>query len=125
MLRTSRSPSTLLLLVLLISSSLSLVSSAATGEKAQEKPCTIHPDGKFYHLTPLQASKDYEFKTQGGHQVALNVCRSVRHETWGLDVEDPSEVGTFIRKDHGDFSMGKVNRSLDIKPPSSLNLSIR
>ncbi|KAJ8507698.1 hypothetical protein ONZ45_g9948 [Pleurotus djamor] len=115
----SRFPSNLLLLVLFFSSSLSLVSSAATGEKAQEKPCTIHQDGKFYDLTPLQASKDYEFKTQGGHQVVLNVCRSVRHETWGLDVEDPGEVGAFIRKDHGDFSMGKVNRTLAIKPPTS------
>lgn len=55
------------------------------------------------------SSKDYEFKTLGGHDAVLNVCRAVQHETWGLKTEDPSEVAGFIRKDHGDFSIGYVS----------------
>ena len=42
--------------------------------------------------------------------MALNVCQSVKTETFGLkDGIDASEVGGFIRLAHGDFSIGWVS----------------
>ncbi|EEB98557.1 hypothetical protein MPER_01912, partial [Moniliophthora perniciosa FA553] len=72
---------------------------------SEENRCTIHSDdGKYYDLNPLKASKDYQVQTPGGKDFYLNVCRGVATEAWGLG--DAAEVGGFIRRDHGDFSVG-------------------
>ncbi|KAF7436036.1 hypothetical protein PC9H_002862 [Pleurotus ostreatus] len=99
---------------------LSVLGGVSLSFASEEKPCTIHSNGKYYDLNRLKASKDYEFKTLGGHDAVLNVCRAVQHETWGLKTEDPSEVAGFIRKDHGDFSIGKVNTTLTVKDSNLL-----
>lgn len=54
---------------------------------------------------------DYEFISPGGHQFILNVCKSVSHDTWNIKVPNPENVGGFIRRDRGDFSIGCVYRS--------------
>jgi cation-dependent mannose-6-phosphate receptor len=82
---------------------------------ADEKPCTIHDGDNFYDLNKLSASKDYEFTSPGGHNFVLNVCRSVSHELWNLKVTNPERVGGFIRRDHGDFSIGETNTTLAMK----------
>jgi cation-dependent mannose-6-phosphate receptor len=83
---------------------------------ADEKSCTIHDDkGNFYNLNRLTASKDYEFTSPGGHNVVLNVCKSVSHELWNLEVPNPENVGAFIRRDHGDFSIGEANMTLQMR----------
>ncbi|KAJ7149227.1 hypothetical protein C8R43DRAFT_1236564 [Mycena crocata] len=79
---------------------------------ADENGCKGRNAGKYYDLNGLQAGKDYTLKTPGGHEMVLSACKSVSHETWGLKVEDPALVGGFIRRDHGDFSMGKTNTTL-------------
>lgn len=74
---------------------------------AYEKPCTYHDsNGKFYDLNPLKSPTDYTFTMPQGHEFILNVCKTVSHETWNLKVEDPENVAGFIRKAHGDFSVG-------------------
>lgn len=50
--------------------------------------------------------KDYTLTTPGGHEMVLSACKSVSHETWRLEIQDPALVGGFVRQDHGDFSMG-------------------
>ncbi|KAF5343993.1 hypothetical protein D9758_012925 [Tetrapyrgos nigripes] len=83
----------------------------------EERPCTVHSsDGSYYDLNPLSASKDYDITTPGGHRIILNVCRSVQEETWNLKVDDPKDVAGFIRRDHGDFSIGKTNTTLVMQP---------
>ncbi|THU87683.1 hypothetical protein K435DRAFT_588600, partial [Dendrothele bispora CBS 962.96] len=73
----------------------------------EERSCTIHDqDGNFYDLNPLSANSDYEFTSPGGHRFVLNVCRPIHGETWNLQVDDPADVAGFIRRDHGDFSIG-------------------
>ncbi|KAG9309117.1 mannose-6-phosphate receptor binding domain-containing protein [Chiua virens] len=94
-------------LVLLLSSSV----------LAQKKPCTVHDsDNNYYDLSPLKASKDYEFQTDGGHTVYLNICGRVRTEPWntGLDVSQVDVAG-LVRRDHGDFAIGLVNTTLEVK----------
>lgn len=51
---------------------------------------------------------DYQMTTQKGRKLFLNVCQPVKTETFGLkdDAVAPSEIGAFIRRDHGDFSIG-------------------
>ncbi|THU96288.1 mannose 6-phosphate receptor domain-containing protein [Dendrothele bispora CBS 962.96] len=79
----------------------------------EERSCTIHDqDGNFYDLNPLSANTDYEFTSPGGHRFVLNVCRPIHGETWNLRVDDPADVAGFIRRDHGDFSIGKANTTL-------------
>ncbi|KAJ7728149.1 mannose 6-phosphate receptor domain-containing protein, partial [Mycena maculata] len=80
--------------------------------RADDKACTGHHGGKYYDLNPLQAGKDYELTTPGGLELVLSACKSVSHETWGLKVQDPGLVGGFIRRAHGDFSMGQTNTTL-------------
>ncbi|KAJ6467562.1 hypothetical protein C8R47DRAFT_1024947, partial [Mycena vitilis] len=80
--------------------------------RAEEKGCTGHNAGKYYDLNGLQVGKDYTLKTAGGHELVLSACKSVSHETWGLKVQDPALVGGFVRRDHGDFSIGQVNTTL-------------
>ncbi|KAE9403670.1 hypothetical protein BT96DRAFT_990100 [Gymnopus androsaceus JB14] len=64
-----------------------------------EKECTIHsPDGNYYDLSPLAASKDYELATDQNHTIVMNVCKGISHETWGLKVSNPELVGGFIRE---------------------------
>jgi len=64
----------------------------------------------------LLSRKDYEVVTQKGRKLFLNVCQSVKTETFGLkdDTIAPSEIGAFIRRDHGDFSIGWVNVSFHL-----------
>ena len=103
---------------------------AAGAASAYEKPCTIHHGGKFYDLNSLKAtryvywswqvcicvfsrlelllssSEDYEFRTPGDHLFAMNICRSPVRETFGLNDVDSPDIGGFVRRDHGDFSIG-------------------
>ncbi|KAL0952188.1 hypothetical protein HGRIS_008799 [Hohenbuehelia grisea] len=95
--------------------SLLLLPLAAFAADKTEKPCTIHADGKYYDLNPLSSRKDYEFKSPGGHDFILNVCRAITHETWGMKNEDPNQVAGYVRRDHGDFSIGKVNTTLSFQ----------
>ncbi|KAL0576319.1 hypothetical protein V5O48_005668 [Marasmius crinis-equi] len=91
-------------------SALILLVSTLLASAVEEKPCTIHSgDGKYYDLNPLKSNKDYEIKTSGGRTLYLNVCRPVVKELWSLPDAD---VGGFIRKDHGDFSVGRSNTTL-------------
>ena len=46
-----------------------------------------------------------------GTEYLINICRPVETETWhvaGADVIDIGDVGAFVRRDRGDFSMGCV-----------------
>ncbi|KAF9447842.1 mannose 6-phosphate receptor domain-containing protein [Macrolepiota fuliginosa MF-IS2] len=82
---------------------------------AEEKPCTVHAEGKYYDLNNLKGRQDFELQTPGGHKLAINVCQSVTTELYGLkDDTPPDEVAAFVRKDHGDFSIGKVNTALSV-----------
>jgi cation-dependent mannose-6-phosphate receptor len=91
---------------------------------ADETPCTLHATGKYFDLSPLKSryakcasigrrtltvllsSKDYEFKSPGGHTFTINVCRSPVREAFGLKDVDEKDIGGFLRRDHGDFSIG-------------------
>ncbi|KJA28326.1 hypothetical protein HYPSUDRAFT_61955 [Hypholoma sublateritium FD-334 SS-4] len=85
------------------------------GVFAQEKPCTLHDNGKYYDLNPLRSSKDYEVKTSTNQSIWLNVCQNVRTDLFGMDDSiDAGDVGGFIRRGHGDFVIGKVNTLLSI-----------
>lgn len=87
---------------------------------ADEKPCTTHAsNGDYFDLNPLRASKDYTFSSPGGKEFRINVCRSVASETWNLD--DP-DVGGVVRRDHGDFSLGKTNTTLDLSPDNTVRI---
>ncbi|KAJ7321341.1 hypothetical protein DFH08DRAFT_1085929 [Mycena albidolilacea] len=97
---------------------LALGLSLATIAAADEKPCTGRHAGKYYDLNPL-AGKDYQLKTPEGHKLVLSVCKSVSHETWALKVEDPGLVGGFVRRAHGDFSLGQKNTTLSF--PASVS----
>ncbi|KAF9780919.1 mannose-6-phosphate receptor binding domain-containing protein [Thelephora terrestris] len=79
-----------------------------------EKPSTVHDsEGIHYDLSGLTAKKDCSRTTFEGREDYINVCKSVQTETWAL--EDSGEVGGFTRKDRGDFSIGKVNTTLDVR----------
>ncbi|RDB15728.1 hypothetical protein Hypma_003964 [Hypsizygus marmoreus] len=80
-----------------------------------EKPCALHNDGKYYDLSPLKASKDYEFQTPGGHLFVINVCKRPVRETFGLKDANNAEIGGFVRRDHGDFSIGALNTTLSVE----------
>ncbi|KAF7358857.1 PLCXc domain-containing protein [Mycena sanguinolenta] len=80
--------------------------------RAEDKPCTGRHNGKYYDLNPLQLGKDFTSKTPEGHEMVLSVCKSVSHETWRLNVQDPGLVGGFVRLGHGDFSMGQTSTTL-------------
>ncbi|KAJ6492047.1 mannose-6-phosphate receptor binding domain-containing protein [Mycena sanguinolenta] len=80
--------------------------------RAEDKPCTGRNNGKYYDLNPLQLVKDFSSKTEEGHMMVLSVCKSVSHETWGLEMQDPALVGAFVRLGHGDFSMGQTSTTL-------------
>ncbi|RPD82097.1 mannose 6-phosphate receptor domain-containing protein [Lentinus tigrinus ALCF2SS1-7] len=81
--------------------------------RAEEKPCTTHADGNYYDLSRLKlASNDYEFKSYGGKDYILNVCRPVRQEVWAPKVDKPEDVAGFTHRSHGDFSLGDVNTTV-------------
>ncbi|KAG5651212.1 hypothetical protein H0H81_009459 [Sphagnurus paluster] len=98
-----------------------------------EMPCTIHHGGRYYDLNPLKASKDYEFQTPGNHLFVMNVCRTPVRETFGLKDVKVTEIGGFIRRDHGDFSIGskynpvvpRLQSSPDSRGWVSLQIQIR
>ncbi|KAF5385162.1 hypothetical protein D9615_000918 [Tricholomella constricta] len=95
---------------------LALLALAVVGCMADdEMPCTIHHDGRYYDLNPLKASKDYEFQTPGNHLFAMNVCRRPVRETFGLKDVNDAEIGGFVRRDHGDFSIGALNTTLSFQ----------
>ncbi len=55
----------------------------------------------------MQSRKDFEIKTPGGHTLGINVCQSVITELYGLkDDLKSDQVGAFVQKDHGHFSIG-------------------
>ncbi|KAJ4479927.1 mannose-6-phosphate receptor binding domain-containing protein [Lentinula aciculospora] len=86
------------------------VNSATT---TTEKGCTAHSDdGNYYDLSPLRASKDYEFKTEQGHKIVMNVCKAVSYESWGSDIPNTSKVGGIIEKQRGSFSIGEMNTTV-------------
>lgn len=82
---------------------------------SSERPCTVHNGDVFYDLSHLKASKDYQFKTSNGYDFILNVCKSVAHESWNLDVPNPADVAGFIRRPRGDFSIGTANSTLTLR----------
>jgi cation-dependent mannose-6-phosphate receptor len=63
----------------------------------------------------LKAAKDYQFETSNGYNFILNVCKSVAHESWNLKVPNPADVAGFIRRPHGDFSIGTANSTLILR----------
>ncbi|KAF9011423.1 hypothetical protein BDQ17DRAFT_1538106 [Cyathus striatus] len=82
---------------------------------AEDKPCTIHAEGKFFDLTPLKTSKDQSLKTFGGREISLNICQTAKTETFGLkDDIKQEDVAAFVHGDHGSFVLGKVNSTLDV-----------
>lgn len=52
-----------------------------------------------------ERSKDYELKSFGGLPLVLNVCGGVHRDLFGNQDENPAG---FIRRGHGDFSIGYV-----------------
>jgi len=92
-----------------------LLSFTVLGTLAKDlDPCTTYDtDGTFYDLSPLAAKKDYSFKSFSGREFYINVCESVRTETWRLD--DPDRIGGFLREERGDFSIGQVNTTVEIR----------
>jgi len=100
-----------------------MILSSIMAATADNKPCTTYDtDGTFYDLNPMASSTDYYFKSFGGHEFYLNVCKSVRTDTWAL--EDPDQVGGFLREDRGDFSIGKANTTLQIRDGHPLMILI-
>ncbi|KAG0691954.1 mannose-6-phosphate receptor binding domain-containing protein [Suillus ampliporus] len=82
---------------------------------ADEKPCTLHHEGKYYDLNPLKASKDYDFKTSGGYPFYLNVCRPVTTDPWSPGIPDNVDIAGLVRKGHHDFAIGLVNTTLEMR----------
>ncbi|PPQ77560.1 hypothetical protein CVT25_011420 [Psilocybe cyanescens] len=83
---------------------------------AEDKPCTLHDNGKYYDLNPLKARDDYELQTPSGENIRINVCQNVKTEVRGIkdDSINEGDVAAFIRRGHGDFILGKVNTTLTI-----------
>ncbi|OCH90052.1 hypothetical protein OBBRIDRAFT_731498 [Obba rivulosa] len=82
---------------------------------ADEKPCTAHDGGKFYDMSPLKSSKDYEFWSPSGEHFIINVCKPVSNDTWAVNVDRPEDVAGFTRREHGDFSIGDANTTLLVR----------
>jgi len=71
-------------------------------------------------LNPLKSSKDYNFKSTGGREYFINVCRPVATETWALKVDKPEDAAGFTRGDHEDFSIGSINTTLSVQDGNPL-----
>ncbi|KAF8435782.1 mannose-6-phosphate receptor binding domain-containing protein [Boletus edulis BED1] len=85
---------------------------------AEEKPCTVHDSANnYYDLNPLRTSKDHQFETDGGHTVYLNLCGGIKTKPWntGLDDDSHVDIAGLVRRDHGDFAIGLVNTTLEVK----------
>lgn len=96
-------------LALLVLATLGIVS-------AEEKPCTLRSGGIYYNLNPLKStSKDYEFRTREDHLFVLNICRGPVRETFGMNDVDNPDIGGFVRRDHGDFSIGALNTTVTVQ----------
>ncbi|KAI0334494.1 hypothetical protein GY45DRAFT_1242855 [Cubamyces sp. BRFM 1775] len=85
------------------------------GVLAEEKPCTTHADGNYYDLSRLSSKTDYEFKSPGGKDYVLNVCKAVSEEVWAPKVDRPEDVAGFARRERGDFSLGDVNTTVFVR----------
>ncbi|WVR03836.1 hypothetical protein IAU60_000833 [Kwoniella sp. DSM 27419] len=81
-------------------------------------PCTVTTeDGTHYDLSSLaSASQDYVAQV-GETSYNLNICRGVVGELHKVD--DPDTVGGYVRKDDGDFVLGRVHTNLTISPMSN------
>ncbi|KIJ13803.1 hypothetical protein PAXINDRAFT_170120 [Paxillus involutus ATCC 200175] len=94
----------------------SLLLLLSTSAFAADKPCTLHDGDKYYDLSALKASKDYQFQTDGGHTFYLNVCRGVTTDPWNTGVDEKEgNIAGLVRRDHGDFAIGLVNTTLEAK----------
>ncbi|KAF8639602.1 hypothetical protein AX16_010271 [Volvariella volvacea WC 439] len=81
---------------------------------AEEKACTAHLNGKFYDLNPLRSSKDYEIKTLDGHLLVFNICGRINRDPFGMKDIDASKIAGFLRRDHGDISIGALNTTITV-----------
>ncbi|KAK4687626.1 cation-dependent mannose-6-phosphate receptor, partial [Tremellales sp. Uapishka_1] len=83
-----------------------------------DNACTLTlADGTHYDLTSLSSSSADYAAEASGTTYKLNVCRSIVSETWKLD--QPEDVGGFISRPDGDFSLGKMNATLHVSPSTS------
>ncbi|KAH7914533.1 mannose-6-phosphate receptor binding domain-containing protein [Hygrophoropsis aurantiaca] len=114
---------TFLVLILLVSLPANAIYSPIHKRDDTEKPCTLHHEDNYYDLNPLKASKDYQFQTDSGHDFFLNVCKPVVSDNWNLREGTAGDVAGFVRKDHGDFSIGQVNTTLTMHS-NALTLSL-
>ncbi|KAF8890094.1 mannose-6-phosphate receptor binding domain-containing protein [Infundibulicybe gibba] len=80
---------------------------------AEEKPCTIHDNGVYYDLNPLKSKKDYNVQAPDSPLFVINVCAGVTQDTFNMP-EDYDQIGGFVRRAHGDFSIGKINTTLSM-----------
>ncbi|WVN85701.1 uncharacterized protein L203_100851 [Cryptococcus depauperatus CBS 7841] len=71
-------------------------------------------DGTHYDLSQLSSTKHDYVAQVGETSYNLNVCRGVIGELY--KVEDPDQVGGYIKKEGGDFSLGKANTNLTLTP---------
>ena len=68
-------------------------------------PCTLTlAGGTYYDLSALSSAKSDYIAEVGDSSYKLNVCRGVVSELWQLD--DPEDVGGFLSRPEGDFSLG-------------------
>ncbi|WWC87820.1 uncharacterized protein L201_002712 [Kwoniella dendrophila CBS 6074] len=78
-------------------------------------PCTLTlEDGTHYDLSPLSSAKSDYIAQVGETSYNLNICRGVVGELHA--VEDPDTVGGYVRKDDGDFVLGRVHTNLTMSP---------
>ncbi|WWC68691.1 uncharacterized protein I206_102625 [Kwoniella pini CBS 10737] len=78
-------------------------------------PCTLTlDDGTHYDLSPLGSAKSDYIAQVGETSYNLNICRGVVGELHA--VEEPDTVGGFVRKDDGDFILGRVHTNLTMSP---------
>ncbi|GFZ42625.1 hypothetical protein JCM24511_00342 [Saitozyma sp. JCM 24511] len=85
---------------------------------SSDNPCTLTlPDGTHYDLSPLSSSSADYVSQVGDVSYKLNVCRAVVSELWKID--DPENVGGFVSRTGGDFSLGQVNSTLLLSPSTN------
>ncbi|KAK6907286.1 hypothetical protein I203_101276 [Kwoniella mangroviensis CBS 8507] len=78
-------------------------------------PCTLTlDDGTHYDLSPLGSTQSDYIAQVGETSYNLNICRGVVGELHA--VEDPDTVGGYVRKDQGDFVLGRVHTNLTLSP---------
>ncbi|WWC60243.1 uncharacterized protein I303_102809 [Kwoniella dejecticola CBS 10117] len=78
-------------------------------------PCTLTlDDGTHYDLSSLGSAKADYIAQVGETSYNLNICRGVVGELHA--VEDPDTVGGYVRKDDGDFVLGRVHTNLTMSP---------